>query len=144
MLKTLSITIHCGLLSLELLLECNRKPNHPVAKIKAVHNGRHAVKADSNKAAGLLPLLYLSPDSKVMLVVNLKPDWGLNNGAVGTVVDIVYKDGRRPTDDPAPVPVVVLVRFQGYRGPPYINKDPTVVPIVQASHSTDYPCRCLP
>ncbi|CAH3141297.1 unnamed protein product [Porites lobata] len=32
------------------LLECNRQPNHPVAKIKAVHNGRHAVKADSNKA----------------------------------------------------------------------------------------------
>ena len=28
--------------------------------------------------------------------------------AVGTVVDIVYKDGRRPTDDPAPLPDVVL------------------------------------
>ena len=49
------------------LLECNRQPNHPVAKIKAVHNGRHAAKADSNKAGGLLPLLYLSRDSKVML-----------------------------------------------------------------------------
>ena len=41
------------------LLECNRQPKHPVAKIKAVDNGRHAVKADSNKAGGLLPLLYL-------------------------------------------------------------------------------------
>ena len=49
------------------LLECNRQPNHPVAKIKAVDNGRHAVKADSNKAGGLLPLLYLCRDSKVML-----------------------------------------------------------------------------
>ena len=51
---------------------------------------------------------------------------------VGTVVDIVYKDGRRPTYDPAPVPDVVLVRF-----PPYINEDPTVVPIVPVSRSTD-------
>ena len=62
------------------LLECNRQPNHPVAKIKAVDNGRHAVKADSIKAGGLLPLLYLSCDSKVILVVNLKADWGLYNG----------------------------------------------------------------
>ena len=124
------------------LLECNRQPNHPVAKIKAVHNGRHAVDADSNKAGGLLPLLYLCRDSKVMLVVNLKADWGLYNGAVGTVVDIVYKDGRRPTDDPAPVPDVVLVRFPGYRGPPYINEDPTVVPIVPVSRSTECTCRC--
>ena len=44
-------------------------------------------------------------------------------------MDIVYKDGRRPTDDPASVPDVVLVRFPGYRGPLYINEDPTVVPI---------------
>ena len=93
------------------LLECNRQPNHPVAKIKAVNNGRHAMKTDSNKAGGLLSLLYLCRDSKVMLVVNLKADWGLYNGAVGTVLNIVYKDGRRPTDDPAPLPDVVLVRF---------------------------------
>ena len=57
-------------------LECNRLPNHPVAK-KAVDNGRHAQKADSNKADGLLPLLNLCCDSKVMLAVNLKADWGL-------------------------------------------------------------------
>ena len=41
------------------LLECNRKPDHPVARIKAVDNGRHAQKSDSNNAGGLLPLLYL-------------------------------------------------------------------------------------
>ena len=92
----------------------------------------------------MLPLLYLSHDSKVMLVVNLKADWGLNNGAVGTVVDIVYRDGRRPTDDPAPVPEVFLVRFPGYGGPPYITEDPTVVPIGPVSRSTDYTCQCLP
>ena len=63
------------------LLECNRKPNHPVARIKAVEEGRHAKKVDSNKAGGLLPLLYLCRESKVMLVVNLKAEWGLFNGA---------------------------------------------------------------
>ena len=69
------------------------------------------MKADSNKAGGLLSLLYLCRDSKVMLVVNLKADWGLYNGAVGTVLNIVYKDGCRPTDDPAPLPDVVPVSY---------------------------------
>ena len=124
------------------LLECNRLPNHPVAKIKAVDNGRHAQKADSNKAGGLLPLLYLCRDSKVVLVVNLMADWGLYNGAVGTVVDVVYKDGCRPSDDPAPLPDVVFVRFPGYKGPPYINEDPTLVPVVPVSRSTECTCQC--
>ena len=112
------------------LLECNRKPNHPVARIKALDNGRYGQKADCNKAGGLLPLLYLCRDSKVMLVTNLKAAWGLYNGAVGTVVDIVYADGSRPTDDLPPLPDVVCVRFPGYKGPPDINDDSTVVPIV--------------
>ena len=124
------------------LLECNRKANHPVAKIKAVDNGRHAQKAASNKARGLVPLLYLCRDSKVMLVANLKASWGLYNGAVGTVVDPLYKDGCRPTNDPSPLPDVVFVRFPGYKGPPYINEDLTVVPIVPVSRSTDCTCRC--
>ena len=124
------------------LLECNRKPNHPVARIKAIDNGRHAQKADSSKARGLLPILYLCRDSQVMLVANLNASWGLYNGAVGTVVDILYKDGCRPTDDPTPLPDVVFVRFPGYKGPPYLNEDPTVVPIVPVSRSTDCTCRC--
>ena len=124
------------------LLECNRQPNHPVAKIKSVDNGRHAQKADSNKAGGLLPLLYLCRDSKVMLTVNLKAAWGLYNGAVGTVVDIAYKAGSRPTDDSASLPDTVFVRFPGYKGPPYINEDATLVPIVPLSRSTDCTCRC--
>jgi len=104
------------------LLEHNREPDHPVARIEAVDNGRHAQKADSNKAGGLLPLLYLCRDSKVMLTVNLKAAWGLFNGAVGTVVEIAYSDGSRPTDDPAPLPDVVFVRFPGYKGPPYSDE----------------------
>jgi len=35
----------------------------------------------------------------------------LYNGAIGTVVDVVYLDGRRPGDDPPPQPDFVLVQF---------------------------------
>lgn len=110
--------------------------------MKAVDNGCHAQKADSNKAEGLIPLLYLCRDSKVMLVVNLKAEWGLYNGAVGTVVAIVYKDGCKPTDDPTPLPDVVFVWFAGYKGPPFINEDPILVPIALVGRSTDCLCCC--
>ena len=65
---------------------------------------------------------------------------GLYNGAVDTVVDIVYKDGRRPADHPAPLPDVVVVRFPGYRQPPHITK--IQVPIVPVRYSTECECRC--
>ena len=55
-------------------------------------------------------------------------------------MDIVYADGSRPTDDPPPLPDVVYVRFPGYKGPPYINEDLKVVPIVPVSRCTDCSC----
>ena len=75
-----------------------------------------------------------------MLVVNLKADWGFYNGAVRKVVDIGYKDGRRATDDPTPLPDVVLARL--VRLVRYINEGPTVVPIVPVSRSTECECQC--
>ena len=68
-----------------------------------------------------------------MPVVNLKADWGLYNGMVGMVVDIICKDGWRPTNDPAPLHDVVFVWFPGYKGPPYVNEDPTLVPVSQTA-----------
>ena len=40
------------------------------------------------------------------------------------------------------LPDVVFVRFPGYKGPPYINEDPTLVPIVPVSRSTECTCQC--
>ncbi|KAL9961691.1 hypothetical protein ACROYT_G030685 [Oculina patagonica] len=80
--------------------------------------------------------------SRSCIKPNLKAAWCLYNRAVGTVVDIVYKDGCRPTDDPPPLPDVVFVRFSGYKGPPYIDEDPTLVPIVPIICSMDCACRC--
>ncbi|EDO35601.1 predicted protein [Nematostella vectensis] len=62
--------------------------------------------------------------------------------AVGRVVDIVYLNGRRPTDDPPPLPDYVMVRFTSYTGPAFIADDPQVVPIVPVSRSIECACRC--
>ena len=67
------------------------------------------------------------------LTLSSQADWDLYNGAVAKAVDIVHEDGLRPTDDPAPLLVhywfwvLVLGKFPGYSGPPYMNEDLTVV-----------------
>ncbi|KAJ1518937.1 hypothetical protein ONE63_011454 [Megalurothrips usitatus] len=88
--------------------------NPPVARVPAKHNVRAAEKYDSGRAQNLEPVLYLAKGSKVMLRTNLWTEMGLVNGALGTVVDIVYAPNKSPPEDP---PAVVMVRFDSYRGP---------------------------
>ena len=52
------------------------------------------------------------------------------NDASGTVVDIVYKDGYRPSDR---FPEAVMVHFPGYTGPLFIEENPKVVPVEPSS-----------
>jgi hypothetical protein len=44
---------------------------------------------------------------------NIEPKWGLYNGAIGTVVDIVYHQGENPNS--GHLPKVVVVDFKHYR-----------------------------
>jgi hypothetical protein len=58
---------------------------------------------------------------------NFEPDWGLFNGAVGDVVEIVYEEGASPLDGSCPE--YVIVDIPTYRGPSWIPNKPTWVPI---------------
>ena len=86
---------------------------HPTAKMSAVHSCRRASTAIALKARGLWSHLFLSKDSKVRLLTNLWVEAGLYNGALGTVVDIIYAKDITPPN----LPAVVLVRFKHFKGP---------------------------
>ena len=58
---------------------------------------------------------------------NLNPAWGLFNGSMGIVVDIVFEDNKTPNN--GDLPQYVLVNFPLYRGPPFNPKHKTWVPI---------------
>ena len=60
--------------------------------------------------------------------VNIEPKWGLFNGAIGTVVDIIFKQGENPNE--GHLPTVVVVELKHYRGPIWDTDNPTHVPIV--------------
>jgi hypothetical protein len=58
---------------------------------------------------------------------NIEPKWGLYNGKIGTVVDIVYHQGENPNS--GHLPKVVVVDFKHYRGPIWDKNNHTHVAI---------------
>lgn len=70
--------------------------------------------------------------SRVMLTENIWISWGLVNGALGTVRDIVWRSGDDPQSSP---PLAVLIKFDRYTGPACFPDRPEldgVVPIFRS------------
>ena len=111
--------------------------NAPIAKLSAIDQGQHAKRATSDKAAVLQQTLYLCQGARVMLTSNLHVLFCLFNGSIGTVIDIVYLNGRSPKDS---LPDVVIVDFDKYTGPAFLPETPTIVPIAPVERRID--CFC--
>lgn len=111
----------------------------PVVKVRARNNGSHARRAIAKDFASLPPSVFLCVGLLVRLTVNLFKDagiaWGLVNGALGTVVEVIYAPGTQP--GPTTFPMVVLVRFGRYRGPTWFAADPQLVPIPWVTRAGD-------
>ncbi|KAE8739231.1 hypothetical protein FOCC_FOCC015271 [Frankliniella occidentalis] len=86
----------------------------PVARIPAKHHGPGAADGSADDAGGLEKVIYLAKGSRVMLRSNLWLRAGLVNGALGTVVDVIYHHDKAPPEDP---PAVIMVKFDDYSGP---------------------------
>jgi hypothetical protein len=71
---------------------------------------------------------------------NIEPKWGLYNGTIGTVVDIVYHQGENPNN--GNLPKVVVVDFKHYRGPIWDKNNPTHVPIAPIQRRCEI-CCCI-
>ena len=106
--------------------ETLRSLNRPVAKILAEHTGgKEAKKANSDMAKGLEAELLISKGSRIMLTANLWTEAGLVNGALGTIVDIVFDENGPPS-----LPTAVFVNFDTYEGVTITNTEGIkVVPI---------------
>ncbi|KAI3870675.1 hypothetical protein MKW92_016830 [Papaver armeniacum] len=87
---------------------------HPVAHISSKNNCETAKGADSDEAKGSQKVVFLSKGARVMLRKNLSTQYGLVNGSTGTVVDVLYLDGKKPPGD---MHVSVMVKFDKYIGP---------------------------
>jgi hypothetical protein len=71
----------------------------------------------------------LSRDTVVYTTkVNIEPKLGLYTGAIGTVVDIIFRKESNPNE--GHLPAVVVVDLKHYRGPVWDDDNPTHAPIV--------------
>ena len=113
----------------EKLMEMSGKQN-PVAVCRSKDT---TTKKGCPKTAHLnssydLKTTYLCRGATVELYkTNLKPKYGLFNGAMGKIVDIIFEDGESPNE--GFLPKMVIVDFPQYNGPPWDRTHPTHVPI---------------
>lgn len=92
-----------------------------VYKSVAKHNCATASRGSADDAQSLESVLYLAVGARVMLRRNLNTNYGLVNGALGTIMDIIVS----PDDD---LPVFVLIDFDNYTGPTIYGGVP-IVPV---------------
>jgi hypothetical protein len=101
---------------------------NPVARIKAIIMDKKGVtKKDSKHLAQeqAPKITNICRNAKVQLTGrNLEPDWGLYNGAIGTVKEIVYEVDQSPID--GHLPQFVIVEFPQYCGPVWMQSQPKV------------------
>jgi hypothetical protein len=57
--------------------------------------------------------------------MNIVSKWGLYNGAIGNVIDIIFVERENPKN--GDLPLVVVVDFKHYRGPIWDKQHPTHV-----------------
>ena len=98
--------------------------NKPVLKISAVNTGE-AISGNCSDLMGLYNVLYLCIGSKCMLTTNLCTKFGLTNGLICYVVDIIFSEQN--DDVPGTLPTCVWVRIPNnqYTGPSFFPNDPT-------------------
>ncbi|KAE8751258.1 hypothetical protein FOCC_FOCC002086 [Frankliniella occidentalis] len=100
----------------------------PIARIPSLHNCKSASSGSIDDAEGLPPVLYLSKCSRVMLNINTWTEKGLVNGAMATVVDILYHENCCP---PNVLPAVIICKLGNYDGPSVDG----LVPIIPVTKS---------
>ena len=107
---------------------------HPIAQVDARHSSKLARKLSSDEFSGLEPTIFLAKDATVMLTMNLWSTVGLCNGANGKIVDLIYDNDHCPPN----LPIAVIVEFDDYSGPSFIESMPNCLPICPVTVSVFY------
>ncbi|KAK3932750.1 ATP-dependent DNA helicase [Frankliniella fusca] len=104
-------------------MKLSNNENVPVAVIPAQHNNAQAKQGTDIEANNLKDILYLAIGAKIMLTSNLWTERGLVNGALGEVIDILYKENQTMPEDQ---PFAVICTFPNYSGPYIDNNNKSV------------------
>jgi hypothetical protein len=127
-------------------LQTMEKQGKHIVYTKAVDEGscpqKSRRKSGKESTCALNPWSVLCVGAKVSLQYNLYIAWNLFNGSEGTIKDIIYLGNRKPSVDGDSFPDFILVDFPGYSGPPVLDDNPTVVPIIPIKVPFGCKCHC--
>ena len=115
--------------------------NQPVAQFRSIGRGSHHSK--ERELGQIRDKCTISKGCRIMITKNQQAlaSLGLNNGAVGTVVDIFYEEGMSPPEPPAFV-IVDIPNFKGVPGNECIPGHPTYVALTPDTGFCEYKCKC--
>jgi hypothetical protein len=106
--------------------------NNPLAMIRCTYettsDNAKSKSTNLNKTFNMRKTMLCWDAMVEITKVNIEPKWGFFNGEIGTVVDIIFKEGGNPNE--GHLPTVVVVDITHYRGPIWDDDNPTHVPIV--------------
>lgn len=101
------------------------RDDNPVAIIKSVTRGKSNGGISSHFDSGCPTTAHVCIGAKVSIQGrNFNPAWGLYNGAIGAVHEIVFRPGDNPNH--GDLPLYVVVEFNSYCGPIWDEKNPKV------------------
>ena len=100
--------------------------DNPIAKIKAIDIIHKKNKCFDNDR-DIKHNLKLCIGCKIQLKTNACTPWNLFSGAFGIIKDIVFDHDKNPNNNDQPI--YILTDFPGYKGPPFLEKFPTYLPI---------------
>ena len=123
-------------------LQLIQSSENPIAKVSAItKNNKGITSNNTHYDDSTPPSVLLTRNARVSITgQNLMPNWGLFNGSIGTVLDVVFKPGESPNTGNQPI--YVLVHFELYTGPPFLEDHPKAVPIVAVNVLCNHRCCC--
>ena len=123
-------------------LQETHSATNPVARIRSQTTKRGLIVSNNQHYDESIPSsITICREAQVSITgCNIMPSWGLFNGSLGTVKDIVFNPSESPNN--GQLPQYVLVSFPTYCGPPFDKQHPKLVPIVPVSVMCSRNCCC--
>lgn len=88
---------------------------NPILKILAKHSGKNALNGSSTDTQQLEPVLYVSIEAKIVLLINIFTRHKLINGSTGIIKDFFFEDDIMPPN----LPNYIVIDFPAYDGPTF-------------------------
>ena len=114
--KNIEVNQHNGVALYNLM----KREGRFIFNCQAVNSPKSAKAMVSDHFRGLVNEVFLCVGCQVALTTNFNTEAGLYNSSRGTVIDVVYQEGKIVNTD---LPDYILVKFEKFKGQPFAQQE---------------------